>query len=153
MKNQSNRSQKSSGLKQMVILLIFLPALIFSIACEDDPAGSSIINIFPWDGLTTNVARPNLYVQFNKSLDSGTNGLIEINGITYSISGTNCDMTFTTTSKTNDTVILDPGGDAGDPVELSGTRSSLRIYGFKDSEGNTIPMYTNTDYEFTAPDI
>lgn len=144
MKNQSNVVRKV----RYFILTSLITTIFFAPACEDSPASSPspIVKIFPWDGMTVTTAYPNLVIQFNKSLSD--TGVVSFANVSYSVSGINCTMTLTTTALPNDTVILDPSIVA---VEFTGTRTSIQIFSFDDSEGNELPVYTDTNYTFTAP--
>jgi len=138
-------------LKKFVLYLLFFLIIILLISCpvekeEEDSStylNLSVKDIFPSDDVTNVPLDSNIILYFNRNTDEATKGTVEIGGAGYS-DGVNCDIIFPGGSP--DTVIIDKyiNFNAGDAY------TGIKVYGFKDANGNTMPVYTDMNYNFTT---
>jgi uncharacterized repeat protein (TIGR02543 family) len=106
-------------------------------------------SITPADGSTGVHAWTNFVITFNKSTDGSTAGTVSFTSPSLTLTnGSNCVMTFSTSSQTNDRVTVALRKELA--ATLAGTTySGLSISGFRDASNNNI-TYTDVNYDFTV---
>lgn len=131
----------------LVLVIMIMAVVVSGTGCDSDSdsdSGSPIVRVYPWNGLAGVDPDTEIIVQFNTSLNTGVLGTVAFQ--TRAFDDTYATITFGTTSLTNDTVFVKPDLPLGD----ASTYEPLYVYGFEDSEGNTIATVNDFDYSCTT---
>ncbi len=115
-----------------------------------DKTAPEIISITPTDGGTDLDVETDIVVVFDESLDTNVLGEVSFANpvITYT-NGSNCSISFSSTTAENDTVTINPS----ESLIGETTYSNITINGFKDTVGNAMNSYVDSNYDFTTMSV
>ena len=103
----------------------------------------------PTSSSTGIASNTDIKIMFDETMDSSVKGTVSLTtpSITF-IEGINCTMTYSTTTKMNDTITINYTGNLNEGTIYTG----ITVTGYKDISGNLMTIYSDTGYTITIAD-